>query len=210
MKRLTLSLSLVTAGVLGLSACGGSSGDPLASSSSSAGASGSGTLTVGSADFSESVVLAEIYAGALKADGVDATTKTNIGSREIYLKALEDGSIDLIPEYTGALAIYYDKSFTKTAPEEVYTALKDLLPANLTVLEKSAAEDVDTIAVTKATAESKDLTTVADLKGKAGDMTLGAPPEFKTREQGVPGLAKVYGVDFGSFRALKGLSLIHI
>ncbi len=212
MKRLTLTVTVLTAGVLGLGACGGGDSNPLesgsSSSSSSSGGSGSESLTVGSADFSESVVLAEVYAGALRGDGIDASTNTNIGSREIYLKALEDGSIDLIPEYTGALAIYYDNSFDKTDPDEVYTALKGLLPDNLEVLQKSQAEDVDTLAVTRQTAQDKDLKTVGDLKGSAQDMTLGAPPEFKTRAQGVPGIEKTYGVTFGDFRPLKGQALV--
>lgn len=212
MKRLTLTVTVLTAGVLGLGACGGGGSNPLesgsSSSSSSSGGSGSESLTVGSADFSESVVLAEVYAGALRGDGIAASTNTNIGSREIYLKALEDGSIDLIPEYTGALAIYYDNSFDKTDPDEVYTALKGLLPDNLEVLQKSQAEDVDTLAVTRQTAQDKDLKTVGDLKGSAQDMTLGAPPEFKTRAQGVPGIEKTYGVTFGDFRPLKGQALV--
>ena len=154
------------------------------------------------------VVLAEIYAGALKAKGVDASTKTNIGSREIYLKALEDGSVQVVPEYTGALALFYDKSFAKTEPGEVYDALKASLPKNLTVLEKSAAEDNDSIVVTKETAAKVGAKTLSELKGKTGDLTLGAPPEFKDRAQGIPGLEKTYGISFKDFVPLKGQALV--
>ena len=123
MKRTTSAVALLAASILGLTACG-SSDDPLASSSptgsaSASGASG-GPIVVGGANFSESTLLAEIYAGALKAKCIDATTKTNIGSREIYLRALEDNSVQVFPEYTGALALYYDKAFTGTDAEEVY------------------------------------------------------------------------------------------
>lgn len=200
----TAALALTMAGALGLSACGGG-GDPLASSSSSSegGDAASGDIVVGSADFSESILLAHIYAGALKADGVNATTKTGIGSREVYLKALDEGSVDVLPEYTGGLALYYDKKFSETDPDKTYDALADLLPEGTSVLEKSAAEDKDSIVVTKETADSKSLTTMEDLSKVAGEMTLGAPSEFKTRSQGIPGLKKTYGIEFKSFRPLK-------
>ncbi|UTT65717.1 ABC transporter substrate-binding protein [Janibacter sp. CX7] len=196
-----VALSLTMVGALGLSACGGG-GDPLSSSSSSEGG-GSGGIVVGSADFSESILLANIYAGALKAVGVDASTKTGIGSREVYLKALEEGSVDVVPEYTGNLALYYDKSFAETDPDKTYDGLKEVLPKGLTVLEKSAAEDNDSIVVTQETAESKSLKTLDDLTKVAGEMTLGAPSEFKTRAQGIPGLKKTYDIEFKSFRPLK-------
>lgn len=208
MKRMTSVLALTTAAILGLSACGGGS-DPLSSDSpTGTGSASGGDIVVGSADFPESVLLAEIYAGALKAKGVNATTKPRIGSREIYLKALEDGSVQVVPEYTGALGFYYDKGFAETDPEQVYTKVQGLLPAGFTMLEKSAAEDNDSIVVTKETADAKKLTTIDDLKAVAGEMSLGAPPEFQTRPQGVPGLAKTYGVTFGTFRPLTGQALV--
>ena len=86
------------------------------------------TITVGSADFPESVLLAEIYAGALKAKGVDVAKKLQIGSREAYIPALQDGSIDLIPEYTGVLAQYFNKEAKATDPEGVYTELRPPCP----------------------------------------------------------------------------------
>lgn len=199
----TAAVVLATAGALGLTACGGG-GDPLASSSSSADdAGGSGEIVVGSADFSESILLAHIYAGALKADGVNASTKTGIGSREVYLKALDEGSVDVMPEYTGGLALYYDKDFAETDPDKTYEALEDLLPEGTAVLEKSAAEDKDSIVVTRETAEGKSLKTMDDLSEVAGELTLGAPSEFKTRSQGIPGLKESYGIEFKTFRPLK-------
>ncbi|MFN8031372.1 MAG: ABC transporter substrate-binding protein [Dermatophilaceae bacterium] len=210
-RTLTFAMSVLTVGAL--AACGSSS-DPLGSSTTtsaagaSSGSAASTSIVVGSADFSESVLLAEIYAGALKAKGVNATTKLNIGSREIYLKALDDGSIDVVPEYTGALAYYYDKNFAETDPTKVYDGLTGLLPDTLQVLKASAAEDNDSINVTAETAKKNNLKSIADLKPVAGELTLGAPPEFKERPQGIPGLTKTYGVTFGSFRPLKGAQLV--
>ncbi|MDF3045786.1 MAG: glycine/betaine transporter substrate-binding protein [Ornithinibacter sp.] len=203
MKRTTSALALLAASILGLTACG-SGNDPLASEPPAATASGGSgqPIVVGGANFSESTLLAEIYAGALRAKGLDATTKPNIGSREIYLRALEDNSVQVFPEYTGALALFYDKSYTGTDPEEVYAHVQEVVPDTLTVLDKSVAEDNDSIVVTKQTATEKGLTTIEDLAPVAGDLSLAAPPEFKERPQGIPGLEKTYGVTFGSFRPL--------
>jgi osmoprotectant transport system substrate-binding protein len=210
MKRRTSAIAIAAASIIGLTACGGGS-DPLASGSATATSSGEGTseaIVVGGANFSESTLLAEIYAGALRAKGLDATTKPNIGSREIYLRALEDNSVQVFPEYTGALALYYDKAYTGTDADEVYAHVQEVLPETLTVLDKSAAEDNDSIVVTKETAEKNKLKTIDDLKAVAGDLTLAAPPEFKERPQGIPGLEKSYGVTFGSFRPLTGQGIV--
>jgi len=209
MKRTTSAVALLAASILGLTACGGGS-DPLSSDtgSESAAGSGGGPIVVGGADFSESTLLAEIYAGALRADGIDASTTLNIGSREVYLRALEDNSIQVFPEYTGALALYYDDTYDGTDPDEVYAHVQEVIPDDFVVLDKSAAEDNDSINVTQETADEYSLTTIADLEAVAGDLTLAAPPEFKERPQGIPGLEKTYGVVFGSFRPLSGQSII--
>ncbi len=207
-KRMSVVAAVATAGVLALAACGSSSNPLATDSSSSSTTAAGGDIVVGSANFSESVLLAEIYAGALRAKGINATTKPNIGAREIYLKALQDNSVQVLPEYTGALSLYYDPKFDKTDPAEVYTALQGLIPSDTKVLDKSAAEDNDSIVVTKQTADAKKLTTIADLASVAGSMTLAAPPEFKTRPQGVPGLKGDYGVVFKSFRPLAGQALV--
>ena len=96
------------------------------------------TIVVGSANFQENVVLANIYAGALKAKGVKVSTKLNIGSRETYIPALKDGSIDLIPEYSGVLLQYFDKNATAVSSDDVYAALQKAAPQPLTVLDQSA------------------------------------------------------------------------
>ena len=209
MKRRTIFTAVAAAAALGLSACGASD-DPLSSDPSSAAGSGGsgGPIVVGGANFSESTLLAEIYAGALRGAGVDASTKTNIGSREVYLRALQDNSIQVFPEYTGALALYYDESYDGKDPDEVYAHVQEVLPSDFTVLEPSAAEDNDSLNVTKETAEANNLTTISDLADVAGDMTLAAPPEFKERPQGVPGLEQEYGVTFGSFRPLTGQAIV--
>jgi glycine betaine/choline ABC-type transport system substrate-binding protein len=124
-------------------------------------------LTVGSANFPESVLLADIYADALKAQGASTSTKLNIGSREKYVPGLKDGSIDLMPEYNGSILQYLDKTATATSPTDVLAALQKVLPSNLIVLDQSAAQDSDAIVVTQATATKYNLKSIADLANPA-------------------------------------------
>jgi osmoprotectant transport system substrate-binding protein len=124
------------------------------------------TLTVGSANFQENVTLAEIYAQALQAQGATVTTKLNIGSRETYIPGLQDGSIDLIPEYSGVLLQYFDKTATAESSDDIYKALTGSdtkVPSTLQVLDQSQAEDKDAIVVTKKTADKYGLKSIADL-----------------------------------------------
>jgi osmoprotectant transport system substrate-binding protein len=183
MKKL-LTAALVGATVVALSACGIGK-DPLAAGG---GGSSEGAIVIGSADFPESQLIATIYAEALKANGIDVSEKFNIGSRELYIPALRDGSIDLIPEYSGALLQYLDSKTTATASDEVATELEAKLPAGLVALESSPAEDKDVLAVKQETADKYSLETVEDLVEHADELTLGGPPEWKTRENGVAGL----------------------
>jgi osmoprotectant transport system substrate-binding protein len=203
LSKITLSIATVAA-LMGTAACGNSGNDPLStsSSSSSSGGSSSGGLTIGSADFPESALLAEIYAGALGAKGVKVAKKLNIGAREAYIPALQDGSIDLIPEYTGVLTQYFNKSAKATDSDGVYAELKAALPATLTVLDKSAAEDKDALVMKKSKADELGVKSIADLASKSKNLTAGGPPEWKTRLTGLPGFKKIYGVEFKTFRAL--------
>lgn len=193
----------VASAALVLTACGGGN-DPL--QGGSGGASGapapSDTIVVGSANFPENQILAEIYAQALEAKGVKVEKKLNIGSRETYIPGLQDGSIDLIPEYTGVLLQYFDKNATQTAPDEVYTALQGALPGSLTVLDKSQAEDKDAVVVTKETATKYNAKTIEDLAPHCAELVFGGPPEFQQRPDGIPGLQKTYNCSFKEYRSL--------
>src|SRR3712207_1856687 len=182
---MNLRRSLAVAGVslasVLLAACGGGGGgDPLAqpSSSGSASAGGGAPVVVGSANFTESTVIAELYAQAMSAKGVDASTKLNIGSREVYVKALQDGSISVVPEYTGNLLGYFDKSAKATTAEEVEQALPDALPDGLELGQSSPAADQDVYVVTKEYSEKNGVTSLADLKKVASDAVLGGPSEL--------------------------------
>jgi|SRR5690349_5192133 len=186
---------------LSLAACGADS-DPL---SDDTGSSSSAAVTVGSANFAESELLAEIYAQALEAKKVQVKRSFNIGARELYLKALQDGSIDLLPEYNGALLSALSKGGAPegvSSPTDVYAALQKVLPAGTLVLEQAQAEDKDTLSVTQATATKHKLASIEDLKAVAGQLTVGAGPEWAERYQGLKGLKEVYGVQFKQFKPL--------
>lgn len=199
--------ALATALVAGLvlSACSGADTTPERTSSGDDGSSTSGVgdvITVGSANFPEAALLAEIYTAALEGEGMKVEQRLNIGTREIYLAGLEDGSIDLVPEYTGALTLFLNPDATATAPYEVYAELQAALPEHLTVLDQSEVEDQDSIVVTKATATEFGLAAIGDLAPVAGDMVLGGPREFESRASGVAGLREVYGLEFSAYRPL--------
>ena len=202
MKRMSVLVAGVAAAVLGLSACGGGGGSPLSSGSGSSGAASSGAaITIGSADFPENKLLAEIYAQALEAKKVTVTRKFGIGAREVYFPGLKDGSLDLVPDYTGVLLQFIDKTATQTSADDVYTALKGKVPAPLTALDKSAAEDKDAVVVTAATAQ-KYGTSLDAYSSACGQLVFGGPPEFQTRPDGLPGITKTYSCTFKEFKAL--------
>src|SRR6185437_864830 len=176
------------------SAATSTSGAASASASASGGASnplsggsgGSGSVVIGSANFPENEVLAEVYALALQKKGVRVTTKLNIGAREVYYPQVEKGAISIIPEYNGnLLAVEVDKTSNAKTTAQVNAALAAKLPSSLTVLNPAPAQDSDSVTVTAATAAKYHLKTIADLKPYASGMVLGGPPEWKTRSDGV-------------------------
>lgn len=184
MKR-TLAV-IVAAATLVVSACG--SKEDLGGTGQE---SASGEVVVGSADFTENKILAEIYAGALKATGAKVSVRAGIGARELVVKALQDKSLGVVPEYTGNLLNYFDKTNTTTEAEAVYAALKSKTPEGLEVLEKSDAEDKDVLVVTKATADGG-VKSIADLG--SGKYALGAAGEWQQRWE--TKIKDLYGVTF--------------
>lgn len=153
------------------------------------------SVVVGSADFPESKIIAEIYAQALQANGFTVVRQFGIGSRETYIPALRDHSIDLIPEYTGNLLQYFNPKSTASKPADVELALHRSLPGDLAILNPAPANDTDTVTVTEATAQRWNLTSIADLVPHAAEVKFGAPSEFLNRDQGLPGLKAKYGLD---------------
>ncbi|HTU74629.1 MAG TPA: ABC transporter substrate-binding protein [Trebonia sp.] len=188
------------------SACAGSSSSANLSSSSAPGAgnplapSSSGTVVVGSANFPENELLAEIYVLALQGKGVKVTAKLNIGAREVYYPQVEKGAISIIPEYNGTLlSVEVNQKSTAKTTAAVDAALASGLPSSLEILNPAAAQDSDSVTVTQATAAKYHLKSIADLKPVASKLSIGGPPEFKTRVDGLVGLKSTYGLTFKSF-----------
>jgi osmoprotectant transport system substrate-binding protein len=201
-KQRLIGLALGIAALL-LAACGGNT-NPLGEATSplptqTGETSAAGPIVVGSADFTESKILAEIYSQALRAKGLESSTKLGIGSREIYIKALQDQSISAVPEYTGNLLVYFDVNATATTAEEVEKSLPAVLPTGLEVLKSSGAVDQDVYVVTKEFSAQHGISSLEDLTKIASTSTLGGPPELEKRAYGPPGLETIYGVKFKAF-----------
>jgi osmoprotectant transport system substrate-binding protein len=162
------------------------------------------SIVVGSGDFPESEIIAEIYAQALQANGFDIGRRMGIGSRETYIPALKDHSIDLVPEYIGNLLLYFAPDSTATMLDAVELELYKKLPGDLSILTPSPASDTDTVTVTSETATAWNLKTIADLAAHSADVRFGAPSAFETRPSGLPGLRQKYSLDIspGNFVAI--------
>jgi osmoprotectant transport system substrate-binding protein len=169
-----------------VAACG--SGNPLAGDGTA------GTVVVGSANFAESELLMEIYAAALRQTGIEVATRPRLGPREITNRALSDGSITVMPEYSGNLLHFLDPASPATTADDVYTALRRSLPPDLQVLTPSEAEDSDVLVVTQQTASALGLTSMAQLGPHCGQLTLGAAGEWPARWKDK--IAQVYGCTF--------------
>lgn len=184
-----MGLALVAASALTLSACGDSE-DPL----SSGGGDGD-TVVIGSQAYYSNEIIAEIYAQALEAEDIEVEREFQIGQREVYLPEIENGSIDLFPEYTGPLLLALDPKATATKPDEVYAALGEALPDDLRLLDQSPATDQDSYVVTKEFADKWGIATIEDLAKVTDPIVFGANSEAESRPNGPKGLKKTYGVD---------------
>ncbi|MFI7328507.1 ABC transporter substrate-binding protein [Streptomyces rubiginosohelvolus] len=191
-----------------LAACGGDSLEQEKSGSgSSAGGDGKkGTLVVGSASFTESKVLAELYAQIL-GDAGYSTSVTTVKNRELYEPSVEKGEIDVVPEYAATLAEFLnakvngaDKAQEKPVAsgdvDATVAALKKLAtPLGLTVLPAGKAVDQNAFAVSKEFAEKNSLKTLSDLGKSKLKVKIAAGDECEVRPFCAPGLKKTYGID---------------
>ena len=152
-----------------------------------------GTIGVGSADFPENEIIAEVYAQALEAQDFDVERNFQIGAREVYLPALENAEIDLMPEYTGNLLSYLDPDTTATSAEDIEAEIPQALPEVLEVLDTAGAQNKDSLNVTEEFAAENDVDSIADL-AELESVSLAANPEFAERSYGIPGMEEVYGI----------------
>ena len=223
LRRLPMAAG-ATLALFALAACGsGSSGgsstaastaSSAAPATSSAAPVAKGKVVIGTFDFNESKILANLYSLALIKAGYTTEVKT-VGAREITEPALEkgssDGGVDVVPEYLATFTEFLNgKKNGKTAAAVASGDVDKTLAAGqalaqgygISLLTPSAATDENAFAVTKKFATANNLTTLSDLAGYKGDLILGGPTECPTRPFCQPGLESTYGLKFKSFKPL--------
>jgi len=186
-RRFWSAAMLVVAGVA--AACGGKS----TTTGSSPSSTPKPSVTVGSVTFSESQIVAEMFAQVLTKAGYKVTKQLTLGQRAVLQSAMP-GTVQVAPEYVGSLLAYLKGT---KSPDPVSETAQDnalLAPKGLTVLDPSAANDTNAFVVTKATATKYNLAKMSDLKPVASKLTLGGPPECNTNPVCLPGLKSVYGI----------------
>jgi osmoprotectant transport system substrate-binding protein len=199
--RTLLAISALTL----LGAAFGPATTPVASASTTTADHASSTLptiTIGSTNFPEQVIVANLYSGVLVHAGFKTNVRANLGTRAAVEPALAHGALDLYPDYAGSLLVYLKPKDTVPATQlsTDLPALRSALASQgATVLNPAPATDVNVFAVTKATAAKYHLTTLSSLAPVASQLVLGAPPECPTYAYCELGLERVYGLHFKSF-----------
>jgi osmoprotectant transport system substrate-binding protein len=163
---------------------------------------GDDAITIASFDFAESETIAEIYAGALRAQGFEVRHIRRIGTREMALPALERGLIEVVPEYVGSAVEFLGGRPSVDLASSLATLRVSLGPRGIDVLEPAPAQSRNGLVVTTETATDHALRTVSDLRSVASVMTLGGPPECPERELCLLGFSQTYGLEFASFLPL--------
>jgi osmoprotectant transport system substrate-binding protein len=167
------------------------------------------TVKVGSKNFTEQFIVAEIYAQALDRAGIKAQTRTNLGATLIAHAALLNGDIDLYPEYTGTALAHVVKGDLSGSAEQIYIRVKDYYEKNLhlTLLEPTHIDNGYAIVVLPETAARYKLKTLSDLGPASKNLSFGAEGSFADRSDGLPGMNRVYGIRFKEFRNLAKLGI---
>lgn len=152
-------------------------------------------VTVGSKDFTEAFIIGEMYASVLENNGFKVERKLNLGGTPVAQAALEQGQIDLYPEYTGTGLLTVLKLPQNSDREQVYKTVADTYKQkfNLTWLEPSPMNNTNAFAMTQEAAQKYGIKTISDMVANGSQLTIIAPPEFQEREDGLPGVVKVYG-----------------
>lgn len=160
------------------------------------------TITVGSTNFGEQLILGDIYATVLENAGYPVERSFNLGNREVVNPALKSGEIDMLAEYTGTL-LTFEGGTSTTDSQETWDSLVSVLDdAGLVALDYSPAQDKNGFVVTQATADERGLSKVSDLAEYNDELVLGGPPECPNREFCLIGLQGVYGLSFAEFSPL--------
>jgi osmoprotectant transport system substrate-binding protein len=182
---------LGAATAIAIAACGGGSGDD--------------TVSVGSKDFTEQLILGEMYALMLEENGFAVERKLNLGGTPVAQSAIESGEIDLYPEYTGTGLLTVLKLPPSSDQNAVYNTVKEEYQAQfgLVWLDPAPMNNTQALAMTEDRAEALDIRTISDFASQADNLVLIGPPEFEIREDGLPGLQNAYGsFDLKEYKAV--------
>jgi osmoprotectant transport system substrate-binding protein len=160
-------------------------------------------LTLGTKNFTEAFIVGELYRQVLEFNGINVTLRKDIGPTEVIDKELESGSIDGYPEYLGvAVTVAAGREDAGATADETYELARDFYAGRGQALsEQTSFENVDAIATTQFFAQKRGLATIGDLQEVSG-FTLGARPEFESRQQGLVGMRDAYGLDNVEFREI--------
>jgi osmoprotectant transport system substrate-binding protein len=166
-------------------------------------------VRVGSKNFTEQFIVAEIYAQGLEAAGIKAQTRTNLGATMIAHAALLKGEIDLYPEYTGTALAHVVKGSLSGSADQIYQTVKSYYEKNLhlTLLAPTRVNNGYAIVVLPETAAKYRIKTLSELGPVSKGLSFGAEGSYEDRSDGLPGLARVYGIHFGEFRNLAKLGI---
>jgi len=156
---------------------------------------GGDSVKIGSKNFTEELILGELYAQSLEHAGLKVTRKLNLGTTDIAMAALQRGEIDLYPEYTGTALLTVLHLAPDSDPKRSYQTVKNAYASKyaLVWLDPAPMNDTQALATTRDVAGRYALGRLSDLAAKASELRLGAVPEFLTRADGLPGLQKRYG-----------------
>ena len=172
-------------------------------------------VVVSSKNFTEALLVGEMYAQVLEKAGIPVERKMNLGGTDVAQKALEKGGaadgIDLYPEYTGTGLLAVLKGEPESDPQKVYDTVKQGYADKfkITWLERSPMNDTQAVITTQEVSDSKGIKTLQDLCDKAGELTMIARAEFKDRPDALPALQKIYGgCEFKEITAVESGDLV--
>jgi osmoprotectant transport system substrate-binding protein len=209
-RRLGFAAALAALAV-GVAGCGGGSGSSTAAKAQdnlihSNPANAKTTITVGSKNFGEALVLGEVYAQALRAAGYNVRTRLNLGSEKVALKAIKDGQISGYPEYTStALGSFFGVPSSKipsNATQAYKMASADFAQQGIVVFPPTPFADSNAVGALTTTARRLGLREVSDLAGKSRSLVLAGSPECRVRMDCLAGLERSYGLAFKQFKAV--------
>ena len=177
---------------------------------------GAAAIRIGSKNFTEQVILGELYAQALEAAGIKVDRKLNMGGTLIAHQALVSNEIDMYPEYTGTALLNVVKAERSTDAEAVYQKVRQHYEQQFKViwLNQAPMNNTYVLAVRPETAAQYTLKTLSDLAKVSKQLKIGTGPEWRDRKDGIPGLKETYGMEFAEhvqfaapdlrYEALKG------